>query len=342
VLLGLEPEVLAHLRSLGPGQVARLLPVFPSDTLTDGERPITIQGMSGRYEVSEAQVCFTPRHPFLAGTSYTMFVRDNETLAIERPAVGGEPSTVVVGVHPTAPVLPRNALRFYIHFSAPMTYGLAARHVHLERADNAEPILGAFSPMDPELWDLERRRLTVLLDPARIKRGLAPHREAGYPLEEGTFVTLVVSRGFLDAAGRPLVADHRQTYGVGPDFRSRVNPDDWSLSLPGSGGMLPLVARFDRPLDRALLGRCLTVTGPDQRPLTGTASVSGGDESWSFKPDSPWQRGQHRLWIDPVLEDVAGNSLIRVFDRDLDEPEQDPREANTQSLPFVIGDGDGS
>lgn len=335
VLLGLAPELLADLRSLAPGEVGRAVPVFPSEILTNGEQPITLQAMSGRYEISDALVCFTPRHQFLPGTAYTVFV-GGEALQIERPAVGGAPSTVVVEVHPTAAVLPRNALRFYVHFSAPMTYGLAARHIRLERADTGEPIVGPFSPMDPELWDPERRRLTVLLDPARIKRGLAPHREAGYPLEEGTFVDLVIGREFLDAAGRPLVADHRQGYGVGPDFRGRVDPADWSLSLPEVGGTLPLVARFDRPLDRALLARCLTVAGPGQLPIAGTTSVSDGDESWSFAPDAPWQPCEHRLLIDPVLEDLAGNSLTRVFDRDISEPDQDPH-TKTLSIPFVIG-----
>jgi hypothetical protein len=40
--------------------------------------------------------------------------------------------------------------------------------------------------------------------------------------------------------------------------------------------------------------------------------------------------------IDPVLEDIAGNSVLRVFDRDLDRPEHDPESRGGVSVPFVV------
>ena len=70
--------------------------------------------------------------------------------------------------------------------------------------------------MHPELWDPSRRRLTVLFDPARIKRGLAPHHEVGYPLGAGVAVDVVVDEGLRDAEGRPLVEPHTRRYEVGP------------------------------------------------------------------------------------------------------------------------------
>ena len=66
-----------------------------------------------------------------------------------------------------------------------MSEGFAARGVQVLRADSGQPLQGVFLTMDPELWDPERRRLTLLLDPGRIKRGLVPNLEAGYPLNEG-------------------------------------------------------------------------------------------------------------------------------------------------------------
>ena len=36
-----------------------------------------------------------------------------------------------------------------------------------------------------------------------------------------------------------------------------------------------------------------------------------------------------RLLVDPRLEDVAGNSVRRVFDRDLDLPDHDPTPGGT-------------
>ena len=88
--------------------------------------------MSGRYAVIAEEVRFAPRFPFLAGTSYAMIVGapmimgDPAVLRIARPAHLGAPSAHVESVYPSVAVLPRNALRFYIHFSASMSEGLAA------------------------------------------------------------------------------------------------------------------------------------------------------------------------------------------------------------------------
>jgi hypothetical protein len=73
--------------------------------------------------------------------------------------------------------------------------------------------------------------------------------------------------------------------------------------------------------------------------VLGSSTVSHGEESWSFIPNSPWQQGRHQLLVDPVLEDLAGNSALRVFDRDLGQPEHRPRAGGIISLPFVIVQG---
>jgi hypothetical protein len=339
----LSPATLTDMASRSPNELARALPVLPGEVVDAGPGSATWQSMSGRYAVAAGEVRFAPRFPFLAGTSYAVVVRHREragdplVLRIARPAPDRVPSTEVVGLYPGVDLLPRNALRFYLHFSAPMSEGEAARRVHLESADTGERLFGAFSPMDFELWDPGRRRLTVLLDPARIKQGLAPHREAGYPLQPGFAVVLVVERDFCDAAGVPLVADYRRRYQVGADLRSRIDPSAWTLEAPDAGGRQPLMARFDRPLDRALLEDCLAVVGSDG-VVAGAATVEAGQEAWSFVPDGPWAPGPHRLLIDPVLEDIAGNSVLRVFDRDLLRPDQEPRSVDAVVLRFdVVG-----
>jgi hypothetical protein len=46
--------------------------------------------------------------------------------------------------------------------------------------------------------------------------------------------------------------------------------------------------------------------------------------------------GVHHLVVDPVLEDVAGNSVGRVFDRDLTSPADDGREPGPVRVPFLL------
>jgi hypothetical protein len=279
--------------------------------------------MAGRFEMDGDAVCFITRFAFLPGTSYSLMVVDSEVGSLVRPARAGPASTRVVAIYPTAERVPLNLLKVYVHFSAPMSEGESSRCVSVRRADTGEALDGVFLPMDPELWDSRRRRLTLLLDPGRIKRGLAPHEEAGYPLIDGVPVTVEFEAGFRDAEGRPLVAGASRRYHVGPAVRVPIDPSGWRLRPPMAGSTEALTVEFERPLDRALLAHCLRVT-QGAGVVEGFNSVGQEERSWHFVPSSPWPAGRHVLTVDPRLEDLAGNSVVRVFDRDLTEPAPAP------------------
>jgi hypothetical protein len=289
--------------------------------------------MAGRLAPDGADACFVPRFGFVDGTAYAVTVDGRPAGVLTRPRPGRVRAARVLAIHPAAGEVPRNLLRCYVWFSAPMSEGEAAGHVAL--ADDAgTPLPGALLATEHELWDAGRRRLTVLLDPARIKRGLAGHRAAGYPLRPGQPVRLVVGAGFRDAAGTPLQAGAQQRYTVGPDERRRVEPGDWTLDVPAAGGTGPLAVTFDRPLDHGLLARCLHVTGPGGGRVAGRMLAGPQDRSWRLVPAAAWAAGTHRLHVDPVLEDLAGNSVRRVFDRDLGRPDEDPRAAGLVTVSF--------
>ncbi|SEO60166.1 hypothetical protein [Trujillonella endophytica] len=325
-------DVVLVVRGLPAGAAAR---VYPADVLGD-DRTAPRQPMAGRWEAAGTGAVFAPRFPFLPGTEYAVLAGDGEPAVLRRPPAPGPRQATVVAVEPALDVVPRNLLRFSVRFSHPMSEGWALRAVRLERVADGAVVPGAFLDADPELWDADRRRLTLLLDPARLKRGLAPHREAGYPLVEGDEVRLVVDEDFRDAGGRGLLGPAAATFRVGPDLRGRVRPDAWTVSAPPAGTRAPLRIRFDRPLDRSLADRCLRVA---DRPGAGTTAPDG--RGWSFVPDRPWTPGPVPIAVDPALEDVAGNSVARVFDRDLtvasDDP-LDPADAVVLTAPVAAGD----
>ncbi len=298
---------------------------------------------AGRLIADGVDMCFVPR--FVAGTTYAVTIDDrtvehltidhldavttnteapaavatdegSETARLVRERPQRAATTEVLAIYPSSDVVPSNLLRLYIWFSAPMGEGYAADHVRL--TDNAgEPIVGALLSTVDELWDHDRRRLTVLLDPARIKRGLTPHRQLGYPLRSGAAVRLVVDDQFRDAHGGGLRSPARQTYRVGDDERRHVEPQAWTVIPPSLHTVEPLEIGFDRLLDHGLLTRCLRVIGPDGRRVIGTSEVGPGERSWRLVPRRDWLPGAHRLLVDPRLEDPAGNSVIRLFDRDI-------------------------
>ena len=59
-----------------------------------------------------------------------------------------------------------------------------------------------------------------------------------------------------------------------------------------------------------------------------------GERSWRFAPDGAWDVGRYSLIVDPLLEDLAGNSLIRVFDRDLTRAEDAPVNTGRHAIEF--------
>jgi hypothetical protein len=277
--------------------------------------------------------CFLPRFPFLDGTTYTVHV-DGERTDLARRSDRRTGPTEVVAIYPTSTQVPRNLLRFHLWFSAPMSTGGSAP-VRLEAADGSE-LVAATMPTEYELWDSSHRRLTVLLDPARIKRGLVGQREIGYSLQPGSEFRLVVADGFRDAVGRPVRSGTARRYEVGGDERRPVIPSDWSLGAPAAYAREPLVVGFDRPLDHALLGRCLHITDPTGRTVAGGAELGRHERSWRFTPRQAWAAGPHRLVVDAALEDLAGNSVGRLFDRDLRRPQDDPSGSGPVPLAFSV------
>ena len=333
-----------ELSGLASVEFVQRLVVLPSEVVEAGTRLPFVQPTAGHFEIDQDAICFVPRFQFMDGTSYSLLVDSGpgercvespEVWTIQRPAPDSTPTTDVVAIYPSADELPVNQLKFYVHFSTPMSEDWALRAVHVRRADNDKPLDGVFLEMEPELWDRDRRCLTLILEPGRIKRGLAPNEEAGYPLIEGVPVIVTVDTEFRDAGGRPLRNGAERHYQIGPAVRARVNPEDWRYDCPTAGSKEPLTVEFDRPLDHALLEHSLWVNAAGGVPLAGWGSVGPEERSWQFEPQSPWEEGRHQVIVDPHLEDLAGNSLIRVFDRDLMRPEDAPTDARRVAIDFT-------
>jgi hypothetical protein len=202
-----------------------------------------------------------------------------------------------------------------------MAEGSADGHVVL-RDESGQEIPGALFSMTPELWDSHRRRLTVLLEPGRIKRGLRPNREAGAPIREGISIALAIEPLMKDSRGACLAAGAQRTYRVTAAVRTRIDPATWHVQWP-SDPASDLVVDFDRPLDRTLVARYVTLVDTNGRPVPGTRTQNADSTQWRFRARAPHTAiapiDRWRLRIDTRLEDLAGNSVRRPFDRDLQD-----------------------
>jgi hypothetical protein len=246
----------------------------------------------------------------------------------------GEP-TKVTGVFPSAATLPENQLRFYLHFSAPMSRGEVYSRVRLVR-EGGQPVSHPFLEIGEELWDASGTRLTLLIHPGRIKRGLRPRQEEGPVLQEGRKYTLVIDKAWRDASGRPLAATFEKKFSVGPPVESPLDPAQWKIVPPAAGSQDVLVVKFPAPLDHALLQRTIAVADASGNSLDGEVTIADEEKTWKFAPAEAWKGGAYELVVDKVLEDLAGNRIGVPFEVDETKPIEKRIAVEEHKIPFVI------
>lgn len=233
------------------------------------------------------------------------------------------------------PGFPENLLKFYVHFSAPMNRGHIYEHIHLRNAAGKDVSL-PFLEIDQELWDSQMTRLTLFIDPGRIKRGVTPLEEIGPALEQGRSFILVIDRDWTDAHGLPLKESFQKHFTVGPPDRTAIDPAAWQIQSPAAGTRAPLTVTFPKPLDHALAQRMMYVADRTAGIVEGTSALENEERRWTFVPTQPWSRGEHTLLVQKTIEDLAGNNIGKAFDVDLFEGVQRRFTNATVRLPFEV------
>lgn len=223
-------------------------------------------------------------------------------------------ATHVVAVRAGGGDVPSNLLRVYVELSAQMEPGAAYEHIHVVDAEGHE-VKDPFLELREELWSPDHRRLTLLFDPGRVKRGIRSNLEMGAPLMAGHRYRLVIDSAWRDSRNQPLTASYTQELRVAGFDSVPPNPSRWSISAPRRDSRDPLRVGFGEPLDHALALRLISVVDERGSRIPGLASLSDDDRRWTFVPNAAWPR-QALLRIEPALEDLAGNNLVRPFDAD--------------------------
>lgn len=308
---------------------------------------IGLPPMFGAYRVESGALHFEPQFPLDPAIHYRAVFQPGNvpgasgsggklvTATFQLPRRSSTPSTVVSQVYPSADVLPENLLKFYVHFSAPMSGGHIYEHIHL-RNEAGKEIELPFLEIDEELWNPAMTRLTLFIDPGRIKRGVRPLEEIGPSLEAGKRYALVLDREWKDAAGVPLKETFQKRFRVGPPDRDPPDPARWKLQPPKSGTTEALTVIFPEPMDRALALRLIRVARESGELIDGTTALEDQDRRWMFVPSSQWPRGACRLIVQTTIEDLAGNNIGKAFEVDLVEPVQRRMTNSSVKLPFEM------
>ena len=307
--------------------------------------------MQGTYHQQNDGVTFQPDFPFSPGTRYLVRVAashagEAETLSSTRVMHQGQEflesrftlptkqvpqPAKVVKILPTSDELPANLLRFYIYFSSPMRRGFSDTSVTL--IDEQGLIVSKpFMQFKQELWDPEQKRLTIIFDPGRIKRGVSTNLPPA--LEEGKFYRLIIDGNWEDAQGNLLHRQYEKHFRAHSALRSNPDPTQWGMTLPSGNSKESVNLTFLRPFDHALLRRMITIRSKTDESIEGSIKIDQAETRWQFTPTHPWKEGQYAIHVDARLEDVAGNNLQGLFDRPVQESLSNAVEFE---LPFLLG-----
>lgn len=276
-----------------------------------------------RYAVAPSSLDLEPLYALEPGRSYLVRV-DPSKLPVPRteaplvitvtvPAAPITESTQVARIFPSSSEWPENTLRFYLHFSGPMSNTSAVGHVRLVD-DAGKEVPEVLLDIDVDLWNTDYTRRTVFFDPGRVKRGIRPNRELGRALVAGKRYALVVSTSWKDASGRPLAREFRHEFEAVAAVEAAVEPAMWTIGTIAAGTRDPLVVAFPWPLDEGLLRRAIGVATADGTVIDGEIRIGDEERQWHFVPARPWATDAHALIVLTLLEDPAGNKVGEPFE----------------------------
>ena len=276
--------------------------------------------VQGRHVIKGDYLIFSPYFPFEKGMTYIVKAKyaDVDTGHSFQSFQVGKKLPVdeakVVSIYPSGNQVPENLLRFYIYFNTPMKKGQALKYIQL--ADTAGNIdRQAFMEFKQELWSPDGKRLTLLFDPGRIKRGVSTNRELGPALHEGKRYYLTISAEWQDVYGQSLSVEKTQQFVVSQAYRRSINIKEWEVNIPKANGHNPLIIRFDRMMDHALLQSMVQLKDDEKNLVEGQWEISAEGQEGQFVPIKKWQKGTYQLVFDNRLEDVAGNNLESLLDQ---------------------------
>ena len=271
--------------------------------------------VSGACVEENGRAVFRPAFPLMPGVESSVRAggREVERLGTTPPA---RAPSVTARLYPSAGVLPANQLKLYVEFTAPVMLDESRRRIRLLKASGVE-VSNVFLALNEEMWDSERRRLTLLFEPGRLKRALKANVQSGAPLQEGATYTLVIDREWPDAHGTPMIAAVSKRFTVTAADRAMPAAAAWRVDSPLASTHTPLTIKFGEPMDYAVALNAIQVIDDRGRRLEGSVALASAEREWRFTPSGAWRHEPHTLVADSRIEDLAGNNLMRPFDVDL-------------------------
>jgi len=273
----------------------------------------------GEFFFTVDAVRFDPLIPFTRKLRYKILFGNKAVAEIQIPGADQASVPVLDGMFPSRDTLPRNLLKFYFQFSRPMREGQSLKHIVLLK-NGKDTVPQVFLDLQPELWNHDRTLLTLWLDPGRIKRELQPNKKLGEPLMKGSHYQLIVKNTFTDAQGISLPEEYRKDFVVAERDSLSPSPKRWTVVSPVAGTKEPMEINFHESLDHALLTETIKVFDEKANAVDVHIQLNSQESGCRLIPNKAWVAGTYILRAEARLEDLAGNNLNRIFDREMSQP----------------------
>lgn len=284
----------------------------------------------GEYSISDSGVVFSPLIAFTRGLKYEIRWKGKLVGEVDIPKDSAHALPQVVSVYPTNDTLPLNLLKVYIVFSQPMREGEALKNIIVLK-NKKDTVPSVFLDLEPELWNKDQTTLTVWLDPGRIKRDLQPNIKMGNPLDKGNSYQLVINKDWQDANGVSLSNSYQKEFFVGE--RDSLSPaiTGWTIHTPKAGSSQSLEIDLHESLDCILLTNAVHIIDNSGKIIEAVIETTAEETVLRFTPAVVWKTGDYTIEIESRLEDLAGNNLNRLFDKDLTK-----KNTNTEKALYKI------
>jgi hypothetical protein len=218
-------------------------------------------------------------------------------------------------IFPSGNLVPENLLRFHIFFDEPGFSDQVLSAVSLIDDEDKE-VRHAFLDLAQGLWDPTGTRLTLMLHPGRIKSGLVASNAMGAALERGRSYRLMINLGMLVDGANNAVQTH--SFQISSPEKTDIDIASWKLNTPSEKTNDVLSISVNRALDRQSLEHAFAVQNAAGQDVAFSISTADNERTVLLTPLVAWAAGEYTLFVNPELEDTAGNRPNQRFETSAD------------------------
>ena len=304
--------------------------VLKGEVVDDLQRKDT-PAIIGTIATDSTHTTFTPLVQFDHDTPYTLIYNQHVFyFKIDRDE--DELPLTVTGIYPNTKQVPANILKWYIEFSKPVNP--VKIYDHIQFLDQDEELIDrSILNLGAPLLSPDGKLLTVWVEPGRQKRLLGPNQHLGSVFESDRTYTLLVSNSLKDKQGMSMEASISHSFTTIKPDRIKPSIQQWQVGEIPSGTVQPLVINCEEILDYGSLLDAISINY-EGKQIDGKLRYNSELKKIIYTPKESWQKGKYTINIEHQLEDLAGNNLAYLFDRNIEDGNNEITQRAIETLAF--------